>query len=533
MRMGFKVAGWTSGLALAAMLAGSGRGTEVTAAESKATKKTIARLEAPAIAKGIDKHINARLADEKITASPVADDAEILRRVYLDLTGVIPPADKAAEFLGSQDPQKRAKLIDELLNDANYGRRLADIWQDFLIPRVSDNRRLNVEPLYQWLRDSFNENKPWNQMAAELVTASGPQNENGATTFFIANPSADMVTDRVAKLFLGNQLQCAQCHNHPFTGWKQTEYWGMAAFFTQVRTGNVNKAARDGSTISVSESPNGRGGRLPESAKILPPKFLQGDEPQIDKSAPRRPVLAEWMTSPENPYFAKAMVNRMWHHFFGRGIVNPVDDMHEGNPATHPELLQELTDQFVASDFDLKNLVRAICNSETYQRTSRPVAGNESDDKLFSHMALKALSPEQLFDSLTLVVGQRGKEDTRPRKGGNRVNPVGARAQFVAFFQVEEGADPTEYQAGIPQALRLMNSADLNRGAVALNDAIKQGTTPEEVIERLYLATLARKPSAAELERVNAFVKKSDDVKKGYADLLWALLNSSEFALNH
>jgi hypothetical protein len=482
----------------------------------------------------IDQLIAARLKAEKVPASPRADDAEFMRRVYLDITGVIPTAEQATAFLDSKDPNKRRKLIDSLLASPKFGRHMADIWQELLLTRTSDNRRLQPAPFVKWLEDTFNANKPWDRFVTDLVTASGPQDQNAAVTYFLSNTTPDKVTDNVTRNFLGVQLQCAQCHNHPFTRWKQTEYWGMAAFFMKVRPDNVNRTARTGNTPGVTEAagPRGRGQRLPDSAKIVPARFLQGEEPKLRNSDPYRPVLAQWLTSSKNPFFARAMANRVWGQLFGRGLVNPVDDMHDGNPASHPELLKELADGFAASGFDVKGLFRTICNSEAYQRTSRPVEGNEdADASLYSRMAIKVFMAEQLYDSLTQVAGPARNVDRPGRPAAGRGVPRGPREQFVSFFRVDEGADPTEYQAGIPQALRLMNSPQMS-SANLVNSLARSNKNPEEAIEQLYLATLSRRPRPQELERLLAHVKKVG-ARDGYSDIAWALLNSSEFTLNH
>jgi hypothetical protein len=492
-------------------------------------------VDVAALAKIIDDEINLRLKQENLKASPQADDAEFLRRVYLDLTGVIPPADKVKEFLESKDPNKREKLIDDLLADSQYGKQLAEIWANLIVPVDSGNRLLQPEGLRKWLEEAFNSNKSWNKIVEELVTASGDLSANGAVTFFVANPSVDKMTNQVTTLFLGVQLQCAQCHNHPFTGWKQDEYWGMAAFFTKVRSSATpQQAAKNGTTITVSEAATpkaGKKGAAVEGFRVVPAKFLGAQTASIPAGGPARPVLAKWLTSPDNPYFAKAMVNRMWAHFFGRGFVNPVADMHDGNPATHPELLAALTEQFKRHDFDLKYLVKAILLSEAYQRTSKPFAGNEDDTELFSRMGVKAMSPEQLYDSIAQVVGP-AKGGFGPGAGGKKGGPRTPRDQFIAFFRVDEGSDPLEYQAGIPQALRLMNSPQLNNGGKALDEAMKRGT-PAAAIDYLYLATVSRHPTAAETQKLAAYVGKQNNLRTGYSDILWALLNSSEFTLNH
>ncbi|MFN4259874.1 MAG: DUF1549 and DUF1553 domain-containing protein [Gemmataceae bacterium] len=522
--------GLPTALAVTALLFGN-------PAPSWAAKNTPqpAQADARQVARLIDQGIQARLQEEKVSPSPLADDAEFLRRVYLDLIGVIPPADKVAAFLDSQDPNKRAKLIDELLADPRFGQFWGENWKNLLLPRVSDNRRLQSKPLHDWLKEAFNQNKPWNQLVDELLTASGLQTENGAVTFWLANPSPDMVTDQVSSLFLGVQLQCAQCHNHPFTGWKQAEYWGMAAFFTKVRMNvrGLNAAARNDVIPGVSETGAGRPARLPESAKIVPPKFLQGEQPSVRNTEPYRPIVSAWITSPENPFFARAMVNRTWAHFFGAGFVNPVDDMHQDNPASHPELLDELTRQFVASGFDVKHLIRGICNSQAYQRTSKPLPGNEdADANLFSRVAIKVMTPEQLYDSLAQVVGFTPARNF-PARGQQRFGPNGPREQFIAFFSTDSEAKPTEYEAGIPQALRLMNAPQFNNGGALLQNVLAKKLTPPEAVEWIYLSTLSRRPTTAESQRLTAYVAQVDDARQAYSDIVWAVLNSSEFTMNH
>ncbi len=494
------------------------------------------RLDVAALARHIDAALDARLQSEKVAFSPLSDDAEFVRRVYLDITGHIPPADKALAFLEDRDPAKRAKLVDELLASSDYGKHQADIWQTLLLPRNSDNRGVRYDAMARWLEENFNANKPWDQLVKDILTASGEAEESAPVAFFLANRGPDKLTDTTTRLFLGVQLQCAQCHNHPFTDWKQDEYWGMAAFFDRVRlTGNPRAAAKGNQTVSIHENGKGRPLPRPDSARTLPPKFLQGEQPKIAAGEPCRPVLAEWLTGARNPYFSKAMVNRTWAQFFGRGLVNPVDDMHDANPASHPQLLADLADQFAAGGFNLKDLIRALCNSKSYQRTSKP-AGNNADagPELFSRQAVKVLTPEQLFDSLVQVLGapNRAELPRRPMGAANRGAPANPRAAFVAFFKVED-SDPTDYQAGIPQALRLMNGPQTNNAAV-LDPLLRSGKGPAEIVEHLYLRTLSRKPRPDELGRLTAYVRKADGTpRQAYADILWSLINSSEFTMNH
>ncbi len=503
------------------------------------------KLDAAALARAIDGAVDQRLAAEKVHASPRADDAEFLRRVYLDLAGHIPPAAKATAFLESTDPAKRARLIDELLASDDYGKHMADVWKDLLVTRNSDNRFVNFDPLVDWLAKDFNQDAPWDQMTRDLLTAEGPQDENGAVTYFLANNTVDKMTDVTTKVFLGVQLQCAQCHNHPFTNWKQTEYWGMADFFMKVRlTGPRNPAKQEGSPgIAEVGGRRGRRMQLPDSAKIVPAKFLGGPVVDLDSRPKARPVLAKWMTTAENPYFSKAMVNRVWFQLFGRGLVNPVDDLNnDQNPPSHPQLLVDLADQFASGGFDVKELFRAICNSQAYQRTSKPTADNaDADPALYARMMVKVMTPEQQFDSLFQVIApNRDPRTFSPARIGKANQPklaryrnLTARSLFVLFFEAEDASDPTEYQQGIPQALRLMNGPQFNNAA-ALNLLVKRNSTPEENIDRLFLAVLSRRPTAQERERMTAYLAKhQSEAHDGYEDVLWVLLNCSEFVLNH
>ena len=499
-----------------------------------AAKTSGAKLELAALSRLIDQQVNERIQAEQLTASSRSDDAEFLRRAYLDITGRIPSAEKAAAFLDSKDANKRAKLVDELLASPDYGRHMADIWQALLLHHESMNRALDSEPMVEWLKENFNENKPWDKMVHEILTASGDVDKNPTTLYFISQGTVDKMTDNATKVFLGVQLQCAQCHNHPFTDWKQNEYWGMAAFFMKVQTPpNIQKAAKNGEKLSVIETAQPKRGKnaLPESAKFLSPKFLGGDTPKVGNTA-LRPVLADWLTTAKNPYFSKAMANRLWAQFMGRGLVNPVDDMHDGNPSSHPQLLAELAEQFAASNFDVKFLIRAICNSDTYQRSSKPNNSNkEAPAEVYSRMAVKMLSGEQLVDSIAEVVGPVGGAGRAAGKGaaGKAANRD-PRANLAAFFGGDENGNVTEYQDGIPQVLRLMNSAALNRSP-RLQEAVKTAKTPEQAIEKIYLTALSRRPTQDELNKLTAHVNKVG-ARDAYGDILWAVLNSTEFRVN-
>ncbi len=497
------------------------------------------KLDPLALAKIIDAEVNRKMKEEGYQPSRQADDAEFLRRVYLDLVGTIPSADKVKAFLDNTDAKKREKVIDELLASNRFGNFHAEVLTGLMIPRESNNRRLTNTPFLNWLADNLNKNTPLDKTVHELLTATGPQDKNGAVTYFIGNPTVDKMTDNVTRVFLGVQLQCAQCHNHPFTDWKQKEYWGMAQFFMKTKlTVNPQQAAKKGESPGITETAAAKGKKtpLPESAMKVNAKFLGDVEVNLKDSEPYRPILADWITSKSNPYFAKAMVNRWWYQMFGRGIVNPVDDMHENNDPSHPELLAALTEQFKASGFDNKYLLKAICNSDAYQRSSRPTADNKEDKKYLSHRVIRVQVPEQLYDSLATVLGRENKANEKgDRKAANKGMNTGAgRDGFVNFFKIEDGFDPLEYQNGIPQTLRIMNSSQTNLTRDAVNSATKlSGGDPAKTIEQLYLTGLSRRPTADETTRMVAYVTKASDRNTAYNDILWVMINSSEFALNH
>lgn len=484
-----------------------------------------------AVAAVIDREIDAKLAADKIQAGERSTDAEFLRRSYLDLTGVIPTAAKARQFLDDRSPDKRTKLIDELLASSNFGKHAADVWMGLLVTRTSDQRRISYEPLREWLATQFNENKPWNQIAADLIAAEGTQEKNPAVTYYLSNNTVDKMTDSVSKLFLGVSIQCAQCHDHKFEDWKQSEYWSLAQFFMRVQVGGLQQNG----TPSIEEvnKPNRRRIPLPEDAKAMPVRYLRDTTPvKLPDDGAIRPTLAKWVTNPNNPYFARAMTNRVWSQLFGTGLVTPVDDMGPNAIASHPNLMKSLAANFAADKFDLKNLVRAIVLSNAYQRSGKPTGGESDDDaQLFARMAVKVMTPEQLYDSTFSLVGAAVNQQARARMANQPKGPqANPRERFVNFFLAgQEMANTTEYEVGIPQALKLMNSRQLGNPASAKK--LIGSKTGKDAIEELYLATLSRRPTDEEMKSMTAYVSSAPTVNEGYGDVLWALLNCSEYTL--
>jgi len=347
-------------------------------------------------------------------------------------------------------------------------------------------------------------------------------------TYYMAKEGkAEELASSVARLFLGVRIECAQCHDHPFGKWKREEFWGQAAFFA-----GINRPRGQFNFAPLSEVNDRREMSIPNTERVAQAWFLDGKEPRWKFKVGARETLADWMTAPDNPYFAKALVNRVWAQLFGIGIVDPVDDMHDLHTPSHPELLDELAKEFIAHKFDLKFLLKAITASRTYQLSSQ----GTTEVRLFTRMPLKGLTSEQLYDSLLIVTGTR---DFSPRRqpffGGNT-----PRQEFMDKFGAQDR--PTEYQTSIPQALTMMNNSLItsathpDRGEVL--GAVVNATfmSPKAKVETLFLAALSRKPTPPELDRCLKYVEKGGaggNEKKALSDVFWALLNSTEFLFNH
>ena len=514
------------------------------------------------VAVAIDKDIEKKLAEAKIPLSALADDAEFLRRVYLDLTGRIPSHEQTTAFLNNRDAYKRSKLIDELLAGESYGHHFANVWTDLLIKRDFDNNKnLKTENFEKWLADKFNTNEAWNKLVHSLISADGKEADSPAIFFVLANqdnnqPAPNKLVGATGNLFMGIQIQCAECHVHPYTSkWKPSDFWGMAAFFghTRIEREGADKKGKGGiptvkevdSNKEIKKDKKDKSPPIPTGATIPIPdptnakktvgtakaKFFESTEPRLAEKGPYRPAVADWVTSTNNHYFAPAMVNRTWAHFFARGLVNPLDDMKEDNVPTHPAILNLLAGEFVKNGYDVKFLVKCICNTRAYQRTSRPVKDNASDEVLYSHQAVKVMTADVLLDSLTVAT------NTKQAKGGGGGSEKGKMGRqgggLRAFFDVNEyGDDPREYAYGIPHILRMMNS-NVTTSAYAAADRIvkSNGSNKPKIIEDIYLTVLSRRPSADESKRMQEFVAKQGE-SRGYGGVFWALLNSAEFVCN-
>lgn len=502
-----------------------------------------------AVAKAIDDVIQKRLDAKGLKPSPQTDDDEFLRRVSLDIIGRIPTAERAASFLNSTDPDKRRKLVDELLADSRYGEYVASRWGDWIDATGSPPRSM-ASKFREWLAAELNRGRRWDAIVREMLTeGSGP-----AGYFVWANyKQPGELADTTSRFFLGVQIQCARCHNHPFTSWKQADYWGLAAFYSRLNRrrvkgkGNVlsedplpgkkeRRRAVKGAAIEIPSS-----GTRSGAGTLVKAKFLGSSEPELPDEGALRPALAAWITAKDNPYFAKAAVNRVWAHYFGRGLVKLTDGFDAGTEPTHPRLLQLLAREFVRSGYDLKHLIRCLCASQTYQRTSRPLPGNKDDETLYSHMPVRVLRADVLFDSIVTAMGnpklRGGFAAPLPYEiysGRKRSSRVVTRAAFVEFFGKRDASGKsTVYTYGIPQVLALMNAKHFNGTPPTVETLVKSKLGRKPAIQKLFLATLTRFPTEAETQLMSGYLSRRNDARSGYTGILWILFNTNEFTLNH
>jgi hypothetical protein len=482
-----------------------------------------------------------------IRPSAVATDAEFLRRVYLDLLGRVPTVQEATAFLNNKDSGKRAKLVEYLLDHPDYAKNLGNLWTIQLLGRKRQERRVDRAELSSWLRRQFAENRPWNEVAYELITAKGSNKQNGAVNYTLAHleNGAVPLTAITTRVFLGQQIQCTQCHDHPSNDWKQKDFWGINAFFKGVRPEEVTKTDATGAEVydhtELNDEPSAAYvafERRNAYMEIAFPTYLDGRKISQGTDVDRREALGKFITEPANDQFARAFVNRMWGHLFGRGFVQPVDDFGAHNPPSHPELLDKQATDFKASGYDVKALIRRLTACRAYNLTSVMTKENEKDETLFSHMMLKPMTPEQLFDSL-LVATEAHKTGADIDKTRNAwLN------QFVVTFGNDEEGETTTFQGTIPQALMMMNGELMAKATggkpgsylAKLFDRARsagRGRPEHFVIDHLYLAALSRHPSQAELAHAAKYMGSSPDPIGVVEDLFWSLLNSNEFVLNH
>jgi hypothetical protein len=499
--------------------------------------------DAQALATRIDQLIAERWSSRGIVPAPPADDSEFLRRVSLDLGGKIPRVWEVREFLNHPRPDKRERLVARLLDGPDYARHFTDFWRALFVPDSGEEQSRFLLPRFEaWLRQRLQDNIGYDRLVRDLLILplATPRNQNvffrinqGQPTplaFYAANElKPENLGASTSRLFLGVKLECAQCHDHPFAKWSRKQFWQYAAFFSGLK-------AQSGIYGPVEDKADRREIQITGTNKTVQARMLDGTQPAWKPGVSARVTLAEWITNPDNPFFARAAVNRIWAQFFGIGLIEPVDEPSDQNPASHPELLDELAHQFAAHQFDLKFLIRAITTSRTYQSSSVGASSSPEERRLFSRMSVKGLSPEQLFDSLAQATGYRdfGRGNQPGFFGVVEPSP---RREFLTRFASQDKR--TQPQTSILQALLLMNgkfvadatSVDKSELLAAVIDAPFLGE-PTERIETCYLATLSRKPRPDELARLLQYMQRKE-TKAALADVYWSLLNSSEFMLNH
>lgn len=499
----------------------------------------------PQAANFIDENVFNKLKLLGIPASEVCDDATFLRRVSIDVTGCVPSESEVSAFLSDTDPQKRAKLVDRLLESPAYADYFANKWN--LVLRNKNPKAGEEEAtfaFYRWIWDSVYENKPYDEFVADILTASGNVKFNPPVVWYRQVASAEERVEDAAQLFLGLRIQCARCHHHPFEKWSQNDYYSFRAFFNRIGTKNQVRAQQFFAQAELFHNVGKATDRNPRSGETLVPAGL-GDAPlEIPDDRDPRGYLAGWMSSPENPFFAKALVNRYWKHFFSRGIVEPEDDMRETNPPANPELLNALSQNFIKSGFDLKQLVRDICNSKTYQLSSLPNEYNLKDKQNFSRYYPKRLTAEVLYDAFHDVTNSTQGYGGMP--SGTRAVQLpdpGKGPYFLKVFGQPAGDTACEcersQEANLAQALHLLNSSEVQnkiasgsgRAATLAKDADK--SHPDKLAE-LYRWVFSREPRPDELSVAIAHIEKHADAPQvAYEDILWALINSKEFLFNH
>lgn len=501
----------------------------------------------------IDEYVFSNLKQLGIPPSPVCDDTTFLRRVTLDIGGRLPTEEEAAAFLASTEADKRDKLIDELLRGPDYADFFAAKWTALLKNRRDDESDIVSNfAFHAWVRDSLLANKPYDQFVRELLAATGTVVANPPVAWYKRVKEPKQQLEDVAQLFLGVRMQCAQCHHHPFERWSQDDYYSMAAFFTQV--GRKPSATRGEDLIfhkrGIATATNIKSG-LP-----LRPAALGDKIPEILPDEDPRLRLADWMSLPNNPFFAKALVNRYWKHFFQRGLIEPEDDIRDSNPPTNPELLAALERHLVASKFDLKELVRVMTRSHAYQLSAQPSSDNLSDRQNYSRYYPRRLQAEVLLDAIDRLTGSQTDFTNLPP--GTRAvalpdNSYNRSSPFLRAFGRPEGESVCECErvqsSSLAQSLHLINAGDI-KGKLA-NPAgraerlAKDARPAEAKIRELYLAAFSREPHADELKtaleylsepRLDAAGKALDAARadrENLQDLIWALINTKEFLFNH
>ena len=484
----------------------------------------------------IDTLVNAKLKNLRIAPSATCSDEVFLRRIFIDLTGMLPSVEEYKTFMANKSADKREQLVKELMERKEFSELWVLKWAELLQIRSSNQVSYKATLLYyNWLQDRIARNVPLNQWVQELLGANGGTFNNPVTNYYQNETDILKVTENVAQVFMGMRIQCAQCHNHPFDRWTMDDYYGFAAFFTQIG----RKRTDDPRELVVFNSGSGEINH-PLGGRRMAPKYLGGEVPDV-VGKDRRALMAEWLASPKNPYFATNLSNMVWTHFFGLGIINEVDDVRVSNPPSNSELLEELGKKFTEYNYDFKRLVKDIVLSNSYQLSTQTNSSNESDTKNFSHSSIRRIKAETFLDCISQVTETKNKFPGLP---------LGARAVQIADGQVsnyflttfgratresvcscEVKLDPT-----LSQSLHLLNGDATTQRITQGNlvgKLLKEKKTPEEILDEIYIRCLSRMPSADEKTKVLALVNAEKDKKQVLEDAFWAVLNTREYMFNH
>ena len=485
----------------------------------------------------VDTLNHAKLRKLRIVPSEICTDEEFLRRASLDIAGMLPTVEEYDRFIADPDPKKREKLVDELIERKEFVEIWVMKWAELLQIRTINNR-VTYKPMlryYNWLQEKVANNTPMNIMVQELLAAKGGTFSSPATNYYQAETDTLKVAENVAQVFMGMRIQCAQCHNHPFDRWTMDDYYSFAAFFAQIG----RKRGEDPREQIVFNRRSGEVRHLVDK-RVMAPKFLGGAVPDV-KGKDRREVMAKWLASSDNPYFATNLANIVWAHFFGKGIIDEVDDVRVSNPAVNAELLAELGKKFTEYNYDFKRLVRDICTSRTYQLSTKTNETNERDHNNFAHAELRRLRAEVLLDCISQVTSTQNKF---------RGLPSGARAVQIAdgktstYFLTTFGRASREtacscevkMEPNLSQALHLLNGNTSNSKIVQgklVQTRLQEKKTPAEIITELYVLCFTRKPTEKELNGLVAAVEQEKNKQQILEDIFWSLLNAREFIFNH
>ncbi len=487
----------------------------------------------------IDEFVFNKLKQLGLPASTVSDDSTFIRRTTLDICGRLPTVEETEAYLASTDADKRAKLIDGLLDSQDYADFFANKWSAILRNKRSDpNEKHTTFAFHAWIRNSLYNNKPYDQFVSKVVSAAGEAGVNAPVTWYHEVKDQSAQVEDTAQLFLGLRIQCARCHHHPFEKWSQQDYYGLAAFYSQVG----RKASQYGNgKESIYHKFGKASARNIKTGENVAPTPLGAEPLDLPPEVDPRQKLAEWLSQPDNPFFAKALVNRYWKHFFGRGLVDPEDDMRVTNPAVNPALLDALAKDFIDNKFDLKNLVRTICNSQVYGLSAEPNDYNQTDKQNFSRYYPKRLNAEVLLDAIDTLTEAQSRFNGVP--AGTRAVQLPDNAfdsYFLSVFGRPDSASACECErsgdVNLAQCLHLLNSSEVQGKVTGPRSAeLSRGDeNHEERIKQLYMVAFSRQPDAEEIQVALDYIEKhKDNVKGAYEDLLWVVINTKEFMFNH